>query len=436
MTELDHDGYTPRADPDAERLVIAAALTGQPIEPLARIVAPGDFREPRHEAIWQAMLDVTHGGGTIDIASVRATLDRHAARIDPVYLADLYGQASLTATGEWHAHRISELAQLRRLATALTQGLTAVHNPAIDLAAARDIARTELDSALGGGDTRSLTRIREVLPEVIDIAETGNAPALSTPWPDLDRLIGGIAPGRLVVIGARPGHGKSLAGTNLALHTAHPHGHAALIASIEMPRQEVVQRLVAAHAGVNINGLINARVAEPEWEKIGRHFDTINDLPIYIEDGSEQSVTSIRAAAKEVLRDRADLALVVVDYLQLMSTPDAGRSSSRAERLGAVTRGLKVLARETNTCVVAMAQVNREGVKHGNRPTMGDLRESGSIESDADQVILLHRPDDEIPEIEVLVDKNRWGPKGRADLQLVGHHARLASTTRPWEGPR
>ena len=263
---------------------------------------------------------------------------------------------------------------------------------------------------------------------MIDIAERGESPALSTGWPDLDRVITGLAPGRLVVVGSRPGVGKSLMGTNLALEFAHQHKHAVLIASIEMPRTEVVQRLVAAHARVNLTSLSTGRVAEDHWQRIRTHYDEIDALPITIEDGAEQTVTSIRAAAREVARERGDLALIVVDYLQLMRASDS--RVNRAEQIGEMSRGLKVLARETGACVVAMAQVNREGTRHGDgRPRMTDLRESGSIEADADQVILLHRPSEETPEVEVIVDKNRWGPKGMATLYIQGHYARLASAT-------
>ena len=424
---------TPPADADAERILIAAALTGQPIDPLARIISPRDFWEPRHEAIWAAIMHVHDNGQPIDIAAVRAALAASAARVDPLYLAQLYGEASLTADGTWHAERVHDLAATRGLAQALQQGLAAALDPALDYRTAADQALAAVEAATSGDGPAGLVTVGDVLPDVIDTAETGGSPALSTPWPDLDRLIGGIAPGRLVVIGARPSVGKSLAGTNLALHMAERHGRAALIASMEMPRQEVVQRLVSARARVDMRALMDGTLKPAEWDSLQRNFETIRRLPIWIEDASSQSVGSIRAAAREVARDRSDLALIVVDYLQLMAAPDHSKTATRAERLGAVTRGLKILARDTGACVVAMAQVNREGVKGGARPTMGDLRESGSIESDADQVILLHRPDDEVPEVEVLVDKNRWGPKGRLDLHLMGHYASLASVTRHLE---
>jgi replicative DNA helicase len=236
-----------------------------------------------------------------------------------------------------------------------------------------------------------------------------------------------MAPGRLVIVGARPGVGKSIMGHNLALHMAEAHAHAALVVSVEMPRIEVVQRMVSCRSRVNLGDLINGSLSERQWDAISSHHEVVDALPIVIDDDAEPTVAAIRSRASEVRAERPDLALIVVDYLQLLRTPRTSRSQTRAELLGEVSRGLKVLARESNACVVAMAQVNREGAKNGAAPTMADLRESGSIEADADQVILLHRPDPDIPELDVLVDKNRWGPVGRATLQVQGHYARLAS---------
>lgn len=420
----------PRADVASERLAIGAVFAGHPIEPLAQLVKPADFYQPRHEAIWAAMLRVNEAGNSIDIASVQVALDHAAAKVDPVYLAELYGEASITGDGSWHAEQVAKEARARTLVAAGHRIVQIGESRQLEVAEAQDSARKTLDDAIGEQDTGSLSRISDVLPEVIEIAERGQSPALSTPWPDIDRLITGLAPGRLVVVGARPGGGKSIMGTNLALHFADHHEHAALIVSAEMPRSEVTQRLVAAKARVNLTNLSAGTMTEQHWSLVSRHFDAVNALPIYIDDSSEPTVTSIRAHARKVTRERSDLALIVVDYLQLMHAPEASRNASRAEKIGEITRGLKVIARETGACVVAMAQVNREGVRNGTRPTMSDLRESGSIEADADQVILLHRPNPDVPDVDVLVDKNRWGIQGQAKLQMQGHYARLASVER------
>lgn len=418
-----------RCDIAAERLLLGAVLAGHKVDPLARIVDPEDFYQPRHEAIWRAVLRVVEAGNDVDVATVRVALDHQGAQVDPTYLIELFSEAPITADGTWHAEQVSTEARFRRLAAAGVQVSQAAASRALSIGDAHDTARRAVEQAIGEERAHSLVRLSDSLPQVLDIAERGESPALSTPWPDVDRLITGLAPGRLVVIGARPGVGKSVAGTNLALHFADHHDHAALIASMEMPTLEVTQRLVAAKARVNLTNLSAGSMSEQQWASVQQHFNAINDLPIFIEDAAAQTVTSIRAAARDVARERRDLALIVVDYLQLMRAPEAGPKASRVEKLGEISRGLKTLARETGACVVAMAQVNREGVKAGAKPTMSDLRESGSIEADADQVILLHRPSNETPDVEVLVDKNRWGIKGQATLHMQGHYARLASAS-------
>jgi len=419
----------PRCDIAAERLLLGAVLNGHKPDPIAKLINPADFYQPRHEAIWHAILRVRDAGNPIDVASVRVALDQAGSPIDPLYLAELYGEASLTADGTWHAERVAEEARSRRLVAAGLAIMQAGESRELPAADAAAIAHARLAEATSGNTRTALASIGEILPEVIAQAESGASPALSTPWPDIDRIIGGMAPGRLVVIGARPGGGKSTMGTNLAAHMAGRHGHAALIISPEMPRMEVVQRITASEARVDVGDLINGTLDERQWGNIRDHYDDAAALPILVDDDSMPTVASIRSHAAEAKSRYPDLALIVVDYLQLMSIPDAPKGSSRATALGIVTRGLKVLARETHACVVAMAQLNREGVKNGNKPTMGDLRESGSIENDADQVILLHRPDDDLPEVDALIDKNRWGPKSKVPLYLAGHYARFDSAT-------
>lgn len=417
-----------RSDIASERAILGLALNGADITTATQIVTAADFWQPRHEDIWRAMIRVSEAGNTINAATVRVALDQATARVDPVYLLELTSDAPIGGDCDWYADRIATEARFRHLDAAAGKVRQAAQDRSIDLAEAREIARQALDKATADGAVATHARVADVLPEVLEIADGGAVPALSTPWPDVDRLITGLAPGRLIVVGARPGVGKSVMGTNLALHFAEHHNHAVLIASIEMGRVEVTQRLVAARARVDLTRLSAGGLSDAQWDAIKDHHQAIERMAITIDDSPTQTVSSIRAVARDITRERDDLALIVVDYLQLMKAPDLGGRANRVEVIGEISRGLKVLARETGACVVAMAQVNREGLKSTDgRPKMSDLRESGSIEADADQVILLHRPDDHVPELEVIVDKNRWGPKGVAHLQMLGHYARLGN---------
>lgn len=415
---------------DLERALLSLAMTGADITTASRTIEAGDFYFPAHGSLWTSIVDVVQAGQIVTPETVRDALAKVAPAqlANPTLIIDILASTPLAGDVDWYAGRISDAAERRGLIDAALRIKQFAESESLEMPQIRDRARDALDDALAGRTTSNLVRMSDVFQDVIDQAEKGQSPALSTPWPDLDRLIGGLAPGRLVTIGARPAVGKSLAGTNLALHFAGHHKHAVLIASMEMNREEVVQRMVAADCKVDLTRLTNGTLTEAEWRAINDRFNEIDAMPVYVQDDGAMTVTAIRSWAREIQRDRSDLALIVVDYIQLMDT--ASRTNNRVEALGQISRGLKQLARETNTCVVAMAQTNRESLKHGGdgRPKMSDLRESGSIEADSNVVILMHRPDDDLPEVELIVDKNRHGIKGIATLGVQGHYARLTST--------
>lgn len=408
---------------DAEVSLLGAAMSGADIDELGRLVEPGDFYDPFRGDVWAAILRVHEAGNIPDVIQVRLAYDANSTRpCDPIALFRMTELVPVVASAPWYAEQVASAAGHRAITTAGIK-VTQLGQTLGDLDERREAARQAIDEACKGRNVTRARTLADVLPSVIETAQNGAASVIGTGWGDIDELIGGLAPGRLIVVGARPGVGKSLMGTNLALHAAHRHGHAALIASMEMPEDEVGQRLLATHANVNLTSLAEGKVDEAAWGRIAAKHAEMAALPITIDDTPGQSVQHIRARARDIQRSRDDLALIVVDYIQLMQT--TGRTDNRAQELAEVSRGLKLLARESGACVVGLAQVNRESDKRNGRPRMSDLRESGAIEADADQVVLLHQPDDNIPEIEVIVDKNRHGPKGVRTLKVWGHYARL-----------
>lgn len=410
---------------DAEVLLLGSVLAGYTdLDELFATVEPQHFWQPAHGDVWAAMERVHRGGKQPEFVSVRLALDS-SSKFDPIRLVDYAQKCHVPAQAPYYAEQVATAAGLRDIQDA-GRRLQQIGSTPGDLDERREQARQAVDEATRGRGVHKARTLAQILPAVIDQAQDGQTQVLSTGWPDVDRLIGGLAPGRLVVVGARPGVGKSVMGTNLALHYAGHHNHAVLLCSMEMPEAEVGQRMLATIASVNLTSLQMGVSDEKAWERIAQHQARLAALPITVDDTPSQTVTSMRRAARDIQRTRDDLALIVVDYLQQVQPADT--RANRVEQLGEVSRGLKLLARETGACVVAMAQVNREAAKHGDgRPRMSDLRESGSIEADADQVILLHHPDEKLPDIDVIVDKNRHGPKGVATLQMQGHYARLAS---------
>lgn len=421
---------TPDLDPEAA--VLGAAMAGYgDVGDLIDSLDPGDFYSPLHEEMWAAIGRLHAAGTRPDPMTVHAALNDAGVRHDPVRLIDLASAAPVVASAPFYADQVLVASGKRKLGNAAAKVHQLATSGSNDIDLLREEARAAVDEATLGRVSTEARTIGEVLPDVLDVAQNGRPKMLGTGWPDVDRVIGGLAPGRLVIVGARPGVGKSLMGTNLALHFAHTHRHAVLFASLEMDGDEVTARLLANHARVNLRGLMDGGTTDHEWNLIAPKADEVAALPIRLLTSADQTVTSIRREARNFQRVRDDLALIVVDYLQLMKVRER-KNGTRAEALGEVSRGLKLLARETGACVVAMAQVNRESVRNSDgRPKVFDLRESGSIEADADVVILLH-PGETEGDLEVLIDKNRHGPKGQAVLRLYGHYARLSSASKPW----
>lgn len=421
---MSHD---PMQHRDAEEQLLGAAMSGAPdLDDLLDLIEPDDFYRPLYGDVWAAIGRVHRAGNQPEPTSVRLALAEAESTFDPVKLFDLTAACQMPAHAAYYADLVRVAAGLRRIQDAGAK-ITQIGGTHGDLEERREEARKVIDDACRGRAVSKARRLADLLPAAVDAAQAGETGVLSTGWPDIDRAIGGIAPGRLIVFGARPGGGKSIAGTNLALHIAHHHGHAALVASLEMPEGEVMNRLLAAHARANLTDLTNGTVSESDWANIAAKYAELEKMPIFVDDSSDLSVQGLRRIARDVQRQRDDLALIVVDYLQLMRPAQRRRDASRAEEVSQIARDLKLLARETGACVVAMAQVNREGGKAADGPRLTDIREGGA-ENDADVVVLLHRPDFDIPEVTATVAKNRHGPANAvATLQMLGHYARLGN---------
>lgn len=411
----------------SEQALLGAVLSGyEGLADLMRVVTGDDFAQPMHEDIWNAALRVYAAGNTPDPIQVRAALGEQALRLPggPTYLQDLMQACPLPISAPAYAKELADSSGRRRLRS-VGEVIIQLAEAERDVSEIVEDARQRLDEATRGARQRVALQIRDALPDVIDTAQHGTSRGLSTPWPDLDRIANGLSPGRLIVIGARPGTGKSLAAVNIAAHVVERYKHAVYMSSLEMGRTEVTQRIVSAHARVDLKKLERGGLSEGDWEAVRESAAAIEAWPLHIDDSSGQTVATIRASVRDMSRKQT-VAVVIVDYLQLLTPRD--KRSPREQQVAEMSQGLKQLAREQNVCVIAIASLNRGGTGRADkRPLLTDLRESGSIESDADLVILMHRPDDESPDLEVIVAKQRNGPLGECRLQLQGHYARLVS---------
>lgn len=420
------------ADANAE----AALLTCMLIRPtdyvtLISRISPADFSDPKHQAIWGAITHLLQTGRHVDAVTVASVLSERQ-ELDGVggmeTLVRLQGTVASTRHGLDYAEVLLELSKRRRMDAA------AVHlREALAENGSIESAMQALAAAAVGSGTSELRSADDVLAQVLDLFEHGETGLVSTTIPVLDEMLtGGFRPGQLVVVGARPGTGKSAFGLGVAALAAQSGQHA-LVVTLEMSELEVGMRLVARQTGIPVGGISAAAradaIAKAEWSSIEGAFAEIADLPMSFISGGT-SVEQIRAhlVAEQLAGRRFDL--VIVDYLQLLS-PSSQRTESRQIDVSAISRGLKLMAQEMDVPVIALSQLNRAvETRADRRPVLADLRESGSIEQDADVVILIYRGDlydrtDEPGVIELIVAKQRNGPTGTVRAVFLGEQVAI-----------
>lgn len=408
---------------DAERAVLGALLAGyRDVDDITAKITGTCFDLPIHEWVYDAILRVHAAGRIPDPIQVRAALGDQQNRLPggPVYLTELVAACPQPASAPWYAEQVAQQAARRRVRS-LAERLLQLSETDRDPFEITNDAKQWLDSFTTGTD-QDVWSIADAMTEVVDVAQHGRRTGYSSPWPDVDRITRGYYPGRLYVVGARPGVGKSLWASNTAVHLAKQ-GHGVFVASMEMSALEFTQRCAAAEAGVDLGRLEQGKLAEFEWDKLAPAVSSISQLPIRIADAETQTIADIRAGARRYARQHP-LGMIIVDYIQMVQPGSA--KEKREQQVAEMSRGFKRLSRELDVPVVALAQVNRGATsRRDGRPTMSDLRESGAIEADADCVILLHRDDDQPEIIEVIIAKGRSTSTGQASIQIQGHYSRL-----------
>lgn len=404
---------------DHEESMIGCVLIGA--DPADLAVHPCDLYQPRNIAVWETILDLHAQGVRPDLQAVGSAMPDQALR-----LLDLAGRSTVPQNATHHAENVLADAARREITAACiaAQQSADQHEPAGHII---DRLRGHLDQ-ITTESTRTALTMADLYQPVIDQLTSGNYQGLSTPWPDLDRHIYGLQPGRLYVIAARPGVGKTVAALNLAMHMSITHRRWTYFASLEMPAVELGVRAMANATGISIGRLSTGNLTRNEWDLLD-HAKTsgFGNLSIQIADTSTQTMDTIREGARK-LAQRNELGLVIVDYLQLMDAP--GRTDrTRNDIIGSFTRALKMLAKDLQVPVIALSQLNRNG-GGTEPPELRDLRESGSIEQDADVVLMMHpgkpNPDgSRSDEISMLIRKNRSGSQGEFQLTMYGQYAAL-----------
>lgn len=446
MWEPDVIEDAPPHNVDAEKAVLGAMLLDRgTIEPITDTLAgPDDFWPVRHRTIYRVIVEL-YGASRdpkIDPITVGAALlaSGDLGKIGGApYLHELVNAVPSAANGTYYADIVREHAKLRAVLTATRRATQRALTAASTASEILDAAMADLQAAASGTtpvDVRLAVADRWM--GFIDELEAGADPnALDTPWRDLNDVIE-LKPGQLVTVGAATGGGKSLFGMNLASHVALTRGKPVLVASMEMGGSELMARLTAAEASVNVDRLIRRKLDDSDWAKVFKAAPTLQNASNFIlDDSANLTLGKIRARLRWMASRGTPAAMVVADYLQLMTPESTKASATRANEVAELSRGLKLLAMEFEIPVIALAQFNRNAA--GRQPVVTDFKDSSAIEQDSNVIILLHRPlaedgsdtGERAGEIDLIVAKNRNGAAGRTvALTFQGHYARLRSMGR------
>ena len=417
-------------DHDAEAQVLGAALytAGKILDHID--LRPDEFDEPRNALVWAAVLALHRVGSPTTIQNVAAELRKDDKRDWNLVLFDLEAGLVTPAAAEDCARRVRDTHARRAGDMAALELRQHLGDMTVTTPEAIETCRGVFDTLAERISVGADHDLERDLDATLASIETGTA-GLPTPWRDLNDKIGGWRPGAVYVIAARPGGGKSIAGVQAAAHAAAT-GSPAAVVSLEMSRAEILSRLLSATARVDLGHLTRGgnHMTDDDWAKIAAHRGAVADLPLVIDDRASVTTTDIRGAVRATRKRHGTCGLLVIDYLQLMTS--GRRVENRQTEIAAISRDVKVLAKDLQVPVLLLSQLNRAADSQGRPPRLSDLRESGAIEQDADVVLLLHRDEDKSPdEVMVAIGKNRHGPTGGLHLTWQGNYSRLMD--RAWK---
>jgi replicative DNA helicase len=434
---------TPPHDIPAEQCVLGGMmLSKDAISDVLDVIKATDHYRPAHQLVHETILDLYGRGEPADPITVAAELTKRGdiAKVGGApYLHTLIASVPTAANAGYYARIVRERAILRRLVEVGTRIVQLGYAGDADADELVDRAQAEvygITERRGGDDYLPLSEIMTAaLVEIESIgSRNGGMTGVPTGFADLDALTNGLHAGQMIVIAARPALGKSTMALDLARAASIKHGLTSVMFSLEMSRNEITMRLLSAEARVSLQAMRTGQMSDDDWAKLARRMSEVAHAPMYIDDSPNMSMMEIRAKCRR-LKQQHDLRLVIIDYLQLMTSPK--RVENRQQEVSELSRSLKLLAKELDVPVIAVAQLNRGPEQRTDkRPMLSDLRESGSIEQDADVVILLHREDAyerESPragEADFIVAKHRNGPTTTVTVAFQGHYSRFVDMAR------
>ncbi len=445
QTETGLRGMVPPSSLEAEISVLGAMLQDSSVVLRAmESLKPEDFYQPEHQEIFRAMQDLAGERSPIDLTTVAAEMRRRGS-LDGVggmaYLMRLLSSVPTTANAEAYLDLVLEKSTLRRLISAgqeIAKEAYAQQSPVREVLAGAE--KAIFDIVMNRTDGGALKPAREVLVTTYQEVENlsrlhGEISGVPTGFLDLDSTLTGLHPGELIIIGARPAMGKTSFAMNIASYASIVKGRTVAVFSLEMPREQIVMRVLCSEAKVNMQKVRKGTLEDRDWMALAKAMGPISNAPLYLDDTAALTPSQLRSRCQRLMMDHGKLDLVLVDYLGLMRSD--GRTESRNLEVSEISRQLKAIALELKIPIIACAQLSRANKDRvDKRPVLSDLRDSGSIEQDADVVMFLHReeyynPDTEDKNIaEVNVAKQRSGPLRTVKLAWLGEITTFANLAR------
>ena len=440
--------------PEAEISVLGGMLIdGDAVARALEVVDDSMFYREANRRIFRSMARLFQRGQVIDPITISEELKK-TDELEFVgglaYLAELLDAVPTAANIEYHARIVRERALLRKLIEAASQTIRDAYEPGErTVEEVLDQAEHHIFQVAQSHDREGFVWIKKILYPTFEKIEqiqaaAGGITGIPTGFSDLDEMTGGFQRGDLVIVAARPSMGKTAMVTGVALHASITHQIPTAVFSLEMSKEQLVQRMLCSEALVDLGKLLRGRLSDDDYVRLAQAAGHLNTASIWIDDSGALSVLEMRAKARRLKAEQPDLGLIVVDYLQLMNG-GAGNQENRQQEVSAISRGLKGLAKELGVPIISLSQLSRAPEQRADhRPQLSDLRESGSLEQDADLVMFLYRPEyyvtkEEAAEkglqgkAELIIGKQRNGPTGTVDLFFRKECTRFENFTRQEE---
>ncbi|MFT3708501.1 MAG: replicative DNA helicase [Archangium sp.] len=442
-------------DVAAERAVLGSVLMDNAVlANVQEIIGPDDLFVPAHSDIFRAIVSLDSRSEKIDTLTVAEQLKtdgKLASAGGPGYLAQLDQAVPFAQNALEYAKIIKNQATRRLLAGAGKEILELASQDSGDVAELLDEAERKVFNIAQKRRTGDLRPMSDLMEEALTLLDKmknsgGGITGVPSGFVDLDNQLTGFHGGELIVLAARPGIGKTSLAMNFALHVASKENLPVAVFSLEMPSVQLLTRLLATHAKVDMKKLRGGRLSPADEERISESANELFKCKFYVDDSGGLSSFDLRAKARRLAQKEGKLGLIVIDYLQLMH--QKGKVESRQLEVAEISRALKQLAKELDVPIIALSQLNRKvEERKGGKPMLSDLRESGAIEQDADVVMFIHREDEggedgapppeqrsSVIPVELIVAKQRNGPIGSVDLVFLAEFTRFESRVRDWQG--